>query len=56
MEDDGDVVGNCVPKVALLMSGAPVFPGVVAVISHLFTVFLKIIKAYVALSHPTELS
>ena len=33
VKDDRDVVGNGIPKVALLMSSASVFSGVMAVIS-----------------------
>ena len=56
VEDDRNVVGNCIPKVALSMSGTSVFPSVVAVIPHLFVPWFKTFQTDVALPHPTELS
>ena len=55
MEDNRDVAGNRVPKLALLVSGASVFPDVVAVIPHLLVPWFKVFQANVTLSHPIEL-
>ena len=56
MEDNGNGVGNCILKVALLMNGTSVFPSVVVVILHLFVSWFKTFQTDVALPHPTELS
>ena len=56
VKNNGDVVGNCIPKVALLMSGTSVFPSVGAMISNYCVIFMKFFKADVALPCPTELS
>ena len=53
---DGDVVGNGITKVALLMSSTSVFPSVVAVIPHLFVLQFEVFQTDVALLHSTELS
>ena len=54
MEDNGNVVGNCIPKVALSMSGTSLFPSAVAVISNYCVVWSETFQADVALPHPTE--
>ena len=56
VEDDGNIVENCVPKVALSMSGTSVFSSVVEMIPHLFIPCVKAFQTDVALPHPTELS
>ena len=55
VKDNENVAENSVLKVALLMSGASVFPSVVAVIPHLFVPWLKVFQTDVALSHSNEL-
>ena len=56
VKDYGDVVVNCIPRVALLMSNTSVFPSVVKVISHLFILQLKVFQTNVALLCLNEFS
>ena len=56
VKDDGDVAENGILLVAHLMNNTSVFPGVVAVIPHLFIPWFEAFQANVTLPHPTKLS
>ena len=56
VEDNGDIVMNCIKKDVLSISGTSVFSSVVAVISNYCVPWFKVFQTDVALSCPTELS